>query len=120
MGTCSVLNAKLWGAVHGLRLAWDKKCLKVVLEMDNQLAVNMIKGSMQVCNRSKALVLEIRRMLTWNWEVTITHSYREGNRCADFLANASFNFPFGFYPLHAPFQGLRDLLMQDIMGVAFP
>ena len=80
----------------------------------------MIDSEAKKCGRSKALVLEIRRMLTWNWEVTITHSYREGNRCADFLANASFNFPFGFYPFHNPLQGLHDLLMQDIMGVAFP
>lgn len=42
VGRCSVLEAELWGVLHGLQAAWDLGCRKVVLEIDSAKAVKCI------------------------------------------------------------------------------
>ena len=34
-------------------------------------------------------------MLNWDWEIRIEHTFREGNRVANAMANMSFQFPVG-------------------------
>ncbi|MBA0769395.1 hypothetical protein Gotri_018132 [Gossypium trilobum] len=45
VGSCSTLEAKLWGVVEGLRLAWWSGQRRVILELDNMDIVSMLTSS---------------------------------------------------------------------------
>ena len=45
--------------------------------------------------RSASLIQDIRRMLNWDWEIRIMHTFREGNRAADAMANMGLELPIG-------------------------
>jgi hypothetical protein len=47
----------------------------------------MIKEDKMVISTCWSIVCQIRRLLQYDWEIYIQHSYREANRCADMLAN---------------------------------
>ena len=38
-------------------------------------------------NMEDSILLAIFRMLRKNWKISVKHTYREGNECADWLAN---------------------------------
>ena len=59
-------------------------------------------------------------MIKQGWEIRLQHTYREGNRVADKLANLALSFPLGFQELsHIPGE-FRELLHDDRLGMVFP
>ena len=61
----------------------------------------------------------IKYLLARKWEVTLTHTYREGNMCADWLAKkgamGNKSLIYWDYP---PF-GIDNILVADTMGLDF-
>ncbi|CAN1180886.1 Putative ribonuclease H protein At1g65750 [Linum perenne] len=55
-----------------------------------------------------------------DWEVTITHVYREGNVAADFLANLGHKYPHGLHLISLPDCNLSYFLRRDCMGISEP
>ncbi|EEF36128.1 conserved hypothetical protein [Ricinus communis] len=49
-----------------------------------------------------------------DWDISFRHVHREGNSCADYLANMGFDCDFGCHIVSAPPVSLRDLIEQDI------
>ena len=39
----SVLEAKLWGIYHGLKLAWERGFRKIIVYSDSLIAINLLK-----------------------------------------------------------------------------
>ena len=73
-----------------LRLAWDCGIRKAILALDNLLVVKLISNGSSMINMSSSLVQDIRRMLNWDWEIRIEHTFRKSNRVADAIANMGF------------------------------
>ena len=48
------------------------------------------------------------------------HTFREGNRCVDWLANQSLQFDLGLQELQSVLAGLENLLLGDVIGVSTP
>ena len=90
LGHYSVVMAEAWGVWHVLRLAWDCGIRKAILALDNLLVVKLISNGSSMINMSSSLVQDIRRMLNWDWEIRIEHTYREDNRVVDAMANMCF------------------------------
>ena len=91
-----------------------------VLEMDNLPAIQIFaktNNSITVCH---GLIMDIRRILSLDWEVKIQHVYREGNRAADRLANlGSTTLPLGYHLVQETSKDVYEILKQDIIGVSF-
>ncbi|KAI9108095.1 hypothetical protein K1719_020968 [Acacia pycnantha] len=62
------------------------------------------------------LVRKVCRILDWEWQVTMNHVFREGNRCADFLASYALSLDVGYHSLAVPPTGLGPLLSEDVVG----
>jgi hypothetical protein len=64
-----------------------------------------------------ASVQRIRQMLELNWEINISHSYREANRCADDLAKLAFTLldDFQFHNVCPKF--IKNYFDDDVSGV---
>lgn len=54
-----------------------------------------------------------------NWRVTIQHTLREGNQCADFLAKMGSRFEDKWCCIDVPPVDLHPLLLADAMGVVY-
>ena len=75
------------GGIVGSTTCMEKKGEKLILELDSLLVVQLIKNGPKSINVASRIIREIRRMLSFAWEVHIQYVMREGNRATDALAN---------------------------------
>ncbi|GAU13938.1 hypothetical protein TSUD_262650 [Trifolium subterraneum] len=120
VGECSAFIAELWGVFEGLSLAKRMCFRKVELHIDSVAVVQVISTGKLKSKLGWSLVLNIRKLLDLDWEVTITHAYRETNKCADALANIGCQLGreiifFEDCPPH-----MKDLVLADVMGITTP
>ncbi|EEF37467.1 conserved hypothetical protein [Ricinus communis] len=87
IGRCSITGAGLWGLYHGLTLAWKLGIRKLLVKVDSMCAVPLVTGEKDISSSYAPLVSGIRSMLGQNWQVSVSHVYREANFAADGLAS---------------------------------
>ncbi|CAL1363580.1 unnamed protein product [Linum trigynum] len=120
LGTCSAVQAELWGIYHGLGVAWQAGSRTLIVESDSQLALQLIEKRNDPIHPQAAILTAIRRRLAQDWVVKLVHTYREGNRVADWLSKHSLVYPYGKCVLDLPPQGLNSILSDDTRGQTFP
>ncbi|CAL1380726.1 unnamed protein product [Linum trigynum] len=119
IGTGSAILAELWGIHQGLIMAWKQGTQFLILETDSKLAIDLIRNREDPAHPHSTILAAIRRLLSQNWVVQLVHTYREGNRVADWLSKHSLVYPFGTCELTSPPRELERLLREDIIGVSF-
>jgi ribonuclease HI len=73
--------------LEGLQYAWRLGFTKIELMIDFKIVVNTFLRHNKSSHYGWSLCKQIPRLLQWEWEVKIHHSYHEANMCADVLAN---------------------------------
>ncbi|KAJ1411278.1 Ribonuclease H superfamily [Sesbania bispinosa] len=91
-----------------VKLVWKEA------QTDSAIAVKLIQESFPPSHPCRPLISAIS-LLKGQWEVIITHTYREANTAADWMANYAFNFPYGIHILDTPPVGISNLLRADRM-----
>ncbi|PIM97453.1 hypothetical protein CDL12_30077 [Handroanthus impetiginosus] len=86
LGLGSSLEAELTAIHRGLYLCVAKGFTKIWIEMDSQLAVQLIQSDQHGSWKIHHLLDGIRQLMR-HFPIRISHIFREGNRPADFLAN---------------------------------
>ncbi|KAK2394949.1 hypothetical protein QL285_056723 [Trifolium repens] len=120
VGTCSAFIAELWGVFEGLMYARRMGFLHIELNIDSMTVVKVIKTGNGRNPLGLALVKNIRRLIDLEWEVHISHAYRESNKCADALANIGCTLENETtYYENCPSQ-IRELLLADVLGITTP
>ncbi|CAN1176738.1 Putative ribonuclease H protein At1g65750 [Linum perenne] len=97
LGLCSIMRAELRAAQFGLMIAWDLGYKKVHLQLDSLAAVTAILGNQEEDSRHGRTLEAITELRSRNWDVTISHIFREGNRVADLLAHHGHSLDFGLH-----------------------
>ena len=120
IGESSVLMAELWGLYQGLRLTWEAGIKRLLVEVDNLCVTQLVSKQVVVPNEFYALVVAIRELISRNWQVSITHIYREANSAADFMANMAHSYPHGLHLFSSPPVGIYSIIVQDLFGVTQP
>ncbi|CAN1763098.1 hypothetical protein LINPERHAP1_LOCUS8681 [Linum perenne] len=93
------MRAELRAASIRFKIAWELGYRKVHLQMDSLAAVKW---------RNR------------DWEIRISHVFREANRVADLLAHLRHNLPLGTH-LNCPIsKDIERCILSDCIGVAFP
>ncbi|KAJ9159056.1 hypothetical protein P3X46_024587 [Hevea brasiliensis] len=118
-GISSILGAELWSMYEGLKLAYDRGYRKVILECDNLTVVNTILGVSNNQCILRCLVDSIRSLLLKDWDVQISHIYREANFSADWLASMAYSLPLGRHFLEEPPVSILSWLFHDVVGVSY-
>ncbi|CAI0376418.1 unnamed protein product [Linum tenue] len=72
--------------MEGLQLAWNLGLLRIIVEIDSQCAVQLLRNQDAPDHPHAAIIHRFQELLHRDWDVTIHHIYREGNKGADFLA----------------------------------
>ncbi|PNY05394.1 ribonuclease H [Trifolium pratense] len=93
---------------------------KIALHIDSYVVVHTLQSDKDDSVVGWRIIQEIRRLLAMDWEVKISHSYRESNACGDTLANLGCDNEPGMQVYdHCP-ASLSSLLLADVMGIATP
>ncbi|CAN0897275.1 Putative ribonuclease H protein At1g65750 [Linum grandiflorum] len=104
LGCCSITRAEIRGIVEGLRLAWSLGIQRIRVQSDSAAAIAILSNSASLDHQHAILVMQYQEFGKRQWEVTLTHIYREANRAADYLANLGHSFVFGFHTFDIPFK----------------
>jgi ribonuclease HI len=99
VGSSSAVVAEAWGVLEGLRYVWNKGFRKVELNVDSLALVNIIKN--RTCHSAVGgmIMKHIWRMMDRDWEVEVSHIYREANKWADTLAKVGCNLDLEYLEL---------------------
>ncbi|CAL1366122.1 unnamed protein product [Linum trigynum] len=118
LGSCTITTAELRGAEIGLQRAWERGFRKVELNLDSSTAITIMKNIDDTDHRHGLIATRIGKLLNLNWEVILSHVYREGNFAADFLASKGHLAPFGthFFDVYDP--NLCKWLLYDSMAIS--
>ncbi|CAN1147311.1 Putative ribonuclease H protein At1g65750 [Linum perenne] len=120
LGCCSITRAEMRGAIIGLQTAWKQGHMKIELQMDSQAAIQLLVSTEEPTHQHAMEVYEFQELLSRNWEVSIRHTYREGNHAADFLAGIGHSYPLGVSDIAITNASLGYFLRYDCMGVSEP
>ncbi|CAL1381633.1 unnamed protein product [Linum trigynum] len=118
LGVCTITRAEIMAAIRGLQVAWRKGFRKVQLNLDSTTAISVLTSSDQTEQRYFNLVQQFKGLLHQNWEVRISHTYRECNKPADYLASRGHLVSIGFHDFRVNDPGLAFWLLYDTMGIA--
>lgn len=112
------VTAEMWGVLIGMEIVWNKGIRKVIVESDSAALISSINNS----NCGQCHNRLIFRILDWkkkDWQVIFSHTYREGNRCADWLANWSFHHQeLGTVMINHPPIELATIFSSDLAGAS--
>ncbi|KAI0519264.1 hypothetical protein KFK09_006706 [Dendrobium nobile] len=115
---CNAISAELMALAKGLELCLSRGFFNIEIEVDALLIVQLIKNEKSLNPQFFYLIRKIRMAMA-NINCSLNHILREGNACADWLANfgctCSSNFDFQIDNL--PYQ-LLALVSFDNLGLS--
>jgi ribonuclease HI len=112
------LLTELYAIYKGLLLAKDMNIDDLVCYSDSLHCVNLIKGPRVRYHIHDVLIQDIKELLSQT-NISLYHTLRERNQCADFFAKLVASLDAGFLTHVSPPKGVRDLLKNDAMGTFF-
>ena len=120
-GCCSPLKAEIKAILRGLQLVKGTYAQKIWLQVDSKVVVNTLLKEQDGHPKYSFLLNQCKDMITWEeWEVKITHCFRETNQVADILAKMGSEEPLGMKHHRVPPVGTRDALFADSVGAFWP
>ncbi|CAN1812888.1 Putative ribonuclease H protein At1g65750 [Linum perenne] len=116
----SVIRAEIKAIIKGLKIAWSIGIRKVAIQFDFRAAVSILQQDESSAPQHKTLVAEFHELRSREWDLSLSHIYREANCATDHLANLGHSFSVGMYLFHFPYSSLAHWLRYDLIGVALP
>lgn len=117
-GTSTNLKAELFAILHGLNVAWDAGYRFIVCESDSATALRLIKENNNPFHPYSPLISQIQRLVTQQWDVSFTHTLREGNTVADWLAKTGATHDSYFIAWRECPAQLQSSVLADSLGVS--
>jgi len=121
LGHCSAMKAELKAVLRGLNIAKDMGVEKLWLRIDSRVLLDMLTTQKNRHPEYHFLVHSCKLLLDrTEWEVQITHCFRETNQVADILAHIGTTGSLGVRMYHDPPREIQDALYADRMGILWP
>ncbi|CAN0824500.1 Putative ribonuclease H protein At1g65750, partial [Linum grandiflorum] len=118
--SCSITLTEMQAIVNGMQLAWTLGIRRLQVQFDSRTAISILSKDSELRHQHAALVIQFKELCSRQWEVTISHIYRETNFAADYLANLGHFFPYGLHFFDSPDRSLSHWLYYDLIGVSLP
>lgn len=90
------------------------------MECDSSVVIQVVQPNKAVGEGTSNIMALIRRIMNEDWNVNMTHTYREANQRADWLAHWSIENDLGYKEWHQIPSGISSLLLSDAMGITTP
>ena len=108
------MRAELFAIYFGLYLAWERRYENVVIELDSLLVDNKIASPLQPNDHLFQVIRACQEFLKRNWRCQIVRTFREANRCGNYLASWAFRSGFDVSQLDDPPGQLHRLIQEDL------
>ncbi|PNX93484.1 ribonuclease H [Trifolium pratense] len=112
-------NSSIFIVLILAKLCWECGFRKVLCCSDSLLSVNLIKEGVTTHHRFANEIHRIKKLLAKDWEVSLSHTLREGNACADVLAKLGASSHSSLVNISTPPSELIRPLWDDAWGVEF-
>jgi hypothetical protein len=111
------LSFSLWSKNLFIFFLYDQ----LIVESDSKILIDIVTNNYKFSGVVPTLVQRIQNLLALDWRVQFRHTWREGNRCVDWLANFSLSLDsFVCARMETPPSELYKLMFDDIFGVCMP
>ncbi|CAL5370879.1 unnamed protein product [Camellia sinensis] len=112
---CTSLEAELWGIYRGLTIILEKGYVDVMIETDSTKAVELMQTKPAVNGALRSVVEDAKRLIR-RCRCSIQLIVREGNMCADKLANLGANQDEPLLVMEDAPDDVRSLVVTDLLG----
>ena len=85
-----------------------------------KIAIGWVLDGLEANHPSYGLVESCRGLMQRDWEIVLSHTCRQGNRVAHWLANFSLDFELGPSIVTDPPDCIRKIQFEDACGVTSP
>lgn len=117
-GVASCTKAEFLAVLKGLALVWNLGNRRIVLEVDSLVVARALLGEDIPSSTYYHGIRRCKEMVNkQDWEVVVSHCYREANRAADWLANYGVGLIPKLVIMEAAPVSLRTVLLEDVSGV---
>jgi len=115
------MKAEIRAVLQGLQLAKRMEIRKLWVQLDSIVVVGTLTKKVSWCLEHTGLLHQCKALIEGNdWEVRVSHCYREANRVADRLANMGIRFDSGTVFYSSPPMKIKDILLADGGGTYWP
>ncbi|CAN1132504.1 Putative ribonuclease H protein At1g65750 [Linum perenne] len=97
IGNCSITRPEFRAIVEGLKLVCSLNIRKVTIQTDSWVVVSILQKEEGPSSQHVALIVEFHELISRDWELSLSHVYREANCAADYLANIGHSYSVGMY-----------------------
>jgi ribonuclease HI len=119
LGFTNILHAELMAIYKGLLLAWEMNIKDLWCYSDSKTAIKLVMEPVDEWHHYAVILNNIQGILRREWHVTIVHTLREGNACADFLSKHGATSNVVYSSIANPPAGLNLHLLADASGTWF-
>lgn len=116
LGSCTSLEAELWGIYRGLTIIMQKDLANIQIETDSTQAMELIRDGPTANSPFRALI-EDAHFLLRRCQCSIEAIPREANTSADAMANLGVNQQEHLIVIEDPPSSISALLVADMMHV---
>ncbi|CAN0896272.1 Putative ribonuclease H protein At1g65750 [Linum grandiflorum] len=88
--------------------------------MDSKTVIAILVKDFELDHQHTALVLQFKELCSRQWEVHLSHIYREANYVADYVANLGHCLSYGLHLFDSPDWGFSHWLRYNFIGVSLP
>jgi ribonuclease HI len=110
--------AELSAIYHGITMAKDLGYAEFACYSDSLVCINLINGPIERYHIYVVLIQDIKHLLN-QINVTVSHTLREGNQCADFMTKLGVSSDVDLLLHESPPVDLINLLRSDYVGTLF-
>ncbi|GAU11996.1 hypothetical protein TSUD_196200 [Trifolium subterraneum] len=111
-GSSDILLTELFAIYKGLTLAKNMVIDELVYYSDSLHCINLIKGPSIKYHVYAVLIQDIKELMSQS-NITLCHTLREGNNCADFLAKFGASSDSDLTIHASPLKDFLDILRSD-------
>lgn len=116
MGESIVLLVEAMGLREGVKKAIEMGYRRIEVEGDNTIVIQALRGEIEKPWKISNLIRDTGKFQNLYGIVNIRHTYREGNKTTDWIANAGHNYRDTMEWTSSPSLELDDILFADELG----
>lgn len=120
LGIANSTYAELMAVYHGLNLAMNNGCTYICCYSDSKTAIDLISKPIDKFHSYASVITDIKALMILDWEVNLSHTLREGNASADFLAKLGSTNDNKMKIWNSPPEDLKSLLLSDSTRMLHP
>ena len=116
LSAASILVVKAMPMHNGIQAAVHAGFMNTVVEGDNKILIQAMKGQMQAAWQIQTLLQDIQTDLQKCQLVTITHIFRQGNSATDWLVKRGLSLQSPLVWEEVPHRDLSFIFYEDNLG----